>query len=389
MSTALNHHLDIDPDQPLEEWRLKLPGKGACYLLCDGDDQPILLATVGNLRTAVANRFTGKADDEPTKRVDYRAVVRRVRWRDVFSRFEGNWVYLENARTLFSKTYQKLIRNWHTQWVNVDPQATHPRFTYSAQPSVGAGPNQHSVSLGPIRDQTAARRYVDLLEDLFDLCRYHEVLQQSPHGQPCAYKEMGKCPAPCDGSITMDDYRQQIERAIAFASEPHDAWVQQQTDRMKTAAAELDFEQAGRIKTWLERAKSAAAPAYAHMAPLASFRFILFQRGNGKNKVRPFILSPDVIAFAGEMQPKGLDQQIKYLRETAKQVWQSQPAALDVRAVERLNLCAWHMLRGEREPGIFLHADDCRAAEIAEAIEQITTRKQVSDDAGQTPQIRG
>ncbi len=330
---------------------------------------------VGNLRAAVVRRLSGKADDEPTKRIDYRAVTRRVRWRAVFSRFEGHWAYLENARRLFPETYGRLIRHFRAWWIHVDPTAGHPRFVAANAPT-----SPPAASLGPVAGATAARRYVEMLEDVFDLCRYHDILQQAPHGQACAYKEMGKCPAPCDGSITMDAYRDQIDRAIRFVDPPHEPWLAEQTARMKAAAAELNFERAGRIKTRIERARTATAPGYEHFASLERFGYLVLQHGDGKRKVRPFIVAPGVIDFPGEMKPKALDQQIEYLAEYAKHLWQRPTVEMDRPAVERTNLVAWHLLRGKREPGIFIHADDCTDDRIAAAIEELTTRKKTESD---------
>ena len=40
---------------------------------------------------------------------------------------------------------------------------------------------------------------------LRDLCRKHDILVQAPTGQACVYHEMGRCPAPCDGSMTLEE----------------------------------------------------------------------------------------------------------------------------------------------------------------------------------------
>ena len=84
-------------------------------------------------------------------------------------------------------------------FVHVDPDANFPRYVKTTDLAARTG-----VYLGPLEDKHAAARLIQLAEDAFDLCRYYNILVESPHAKACAYKEMGKCPAPCDGSISMD-----------------------------------------------------------------------------------------------------------------------------------------------------------------------------------------
>ena len=63
---------------------------------------------------------------------------------------------------------------------------------------------------------------------------------------------MGKCPAPCDGSISMDQYRVLVELSLKVLLDPAD-YVREQERRMGQAAAELRFEIAARIKTYVEQ----------------------------------------------------------------------------------------------------------------------------------------
>ncbi len=370
----LSQSLPIDPAEPIEQWRMKLPGKGACYLFSDGDDRPVLMATVGNLRNAVHRRFTQPDDDEqPSKRIDYRAVVRHIRWRPTFSRFEADWVYLETARRLMPAEHRRWVGTWRCHWLAVDPDEPFPRWGAIRRIAEPAG-----QVLGPLPDASAARRYIEMLEDLFDLCRYHDILTQAPQGKACAYKEMGKCPAPCDGTVSMGHYRQQIRDSIAFATEPLERRQQAMQQQMRRAADALDFEQAARIKQHTERARTALAPAYRHMFPLDRFRYLSLQRGSGKRKVRCFYIDPTAIHFLGEMQPKQQTEQIDWMLQQIEHRRQSPttPTAptphIDKIAGERIGLAAWHLLRDDDREGRFLPADQLTVAVIRKTIDELT-----------------
>ena len=76
-------------------------------------------------------------------------------------------------------------------FVHVNPQTDFPRYIKTTSLALSTG-----VRFGPIDDKHAAARLIELLEDGFDLCRFYSILVQAPAGLACAYKEMGKCPAP-------------------------------------------------------------------------------------------------------------------------------------------------------------------------------------------------
>lgn len=367
---SLSHSVDVGGGRDVEAWRLAVPGRGACYALEDADGRPVLLATVGNLRAALVRRLGPPADDEPKRKIDYRTVTRRVRYRPVFSRFEADCVYLENVIRLFPKTYRRLIRRWKSSWLHVDPHQSHPRFIATDKPTARTG-----QMLGPAPNQRSARRLIELLEELFDLCRYHEILVQSPRGAACAYKEMGKCPAPCDGTVSMDDYRRQIDEALAFVAGARQARLDRWQQDMAEASAKLAFERAGQIKARLERAAAADAPDFAHLADLSTFRFLCVHRGSRKGRVRVMLATPGRFDFLGETTPKQLDAQLDWVVEQARQVAAAPDGPIDTVAVHRLGLVSWHLFNAQNQPGELLRLTDTIDVQVlGDAIERIWSK---------------
>src|SRR5947209_5518929 len=96
----------IDPSAPNEQRAdfASIPGKGAVYLLVSserGAEQPVLLATVGDLRSALKNRLADTPPDAKSKRVNYGALCSRVYYRRVDSSFAANYWYARAAEELF------------------------------------------------------------------------------------------------------------------------------------------------------------------------------------------------------------------------------------------------------------------------------------------------
>jgi len=368
---TLDESLAIDPDADVESWRLTLPGRAACYLLEDADGGPVLLATVGGLRGAVVRRMTEPDEpDEPSKRIDYRQIVRRVRWRGVESRFEANWAYLENARRLFPKTYKRMVRRWRAHWVGIDLGDPHPRFVAKDQPH---GPA--STCFGPLPTGRSARKLVELLEDLFDLCRKHDILVKAPHGEACSYKEMGRCPAPCDGTVTMDAYRTQLDAALDFLKQPIETWVASAQRAMQEASERLDFERAGLIKRQIDKAKSAVTIAGEGVVALDTFRYISLQRGSRKGHVRAFGIVPGHVTFLGKIAPKQREVAIVKLIEHAECLADAPIDSSSAAGIERIGLVGWHLSGGRQQDGVFLPLDRVSDASLTEAIALLDDRK--------------
>src|SRR3954451_11165654 len=204
--TIFESRVDFDPAGDFEAFLRQAPAKWAVYLLTDADGRPVQLLCVKNLRYSLKRRL-GPSDENatPSKRVDYRDFVRQVYWRRVDSAFEADWVYYEAARRVFPRTYQGMVGFRPAWFVHVNPEARFPRYTKTTDLTIKSG-----LLIGPVEDKHAAARLMQLAEDSFDLCRYYQVLVEAPHGRACAYKEMGKCPAPCDGSISMEQYRRLV-----------------------------------------------------------------------------------------------------------------------------------------------------------------------------------
>src|SRR5580704_1946510 len=247
----LDHELSFDPAADLEPFLKQAPAKWAVYLFADANDQPVQLLCVKNLRYSLKRRLGIEKLAEETaplsKKVDYREIVRKIYWRRVDSAFEADWVYHDIARRVFPQTYQGMVGFRPAWFIHVDPDAQFPRYTKTIRP--GEKPGRY---FGPIEDKHAAARLMELIEDAFDLCRYFNILVESPNGRACAYKEMGKCPAPCDGSISMEQYRRMIEWSAATLADASEM-IHQQKERMKQAAAELRFETAAKIKAFIEQ----------------------------------------------------------------------------------------------------------------------------------------
>ncbi len=366
-ASALRFSIPVGPDIDPESWRLSVPARGGCFGLFDGDDQPIVLGTAASLRSALFGRLS-QTDTEPSRRVDYRAVTRRVAWQRAYSGFESDRLYLHHVRRCFPDTYAPLVKRWRAHWVSIDPTQRYPRFTTTTKPAATG------LSFGPLPTSVAARLAIETCQELFDLCRYHEILVQTPHGKPCAYKEMDKCPAPCDGTVSMDHYADQLRQAIGFCHDRSQA-IESLEQQMSSASERLEFETAGRCKAKLQLAGRLDGPAFELWQSLDRMRWVTVQAGSRRGAARVFVITPGSIGFAGEIQPKRSDEQIDWLIERLP-AWLEKPAEpIRGKAIERLGLVCWHLLRGQRRKGVWLSPrQDIDRNAIARAIQRVNEK---------------
>ena len=352
--------ISLDPAVPLELALKAVPAKWCVYLMSDDADRPVQLLCVRNLRASLRRRLgEGEIADGPSKRVDYRALVRGVRWKRVDNPLESDLAYLDVARVVYPKTYRKIVTLRPAWWVHVDSDTDFPRWRVADNPLPGCG-----TSFGPIAEKGQAQRLVEKLEDAFDLCRYYNVLVQSPAGPPCAYKDMGKCPAPCDGSVSMQQYRTLIDWSLRTLADPQPE-IDAQADRMRDAAGEMRFELAGKIKAFIEQIKSLTSGDYRFVRPAGRFAFVSVQQGPARGKVK---LSH--VTLAGPTERLGLIYEPTHWPDLPS------PPAVVATDAERVGLIVAQLM-SPKTGGVFLPESQWTRPALATAYKAVA--KQVVD----------
>jgi hypothetical protein len=287
-----------DSSTPDADGFAQIPAKPAVYACFSPDGAAIVAATTANLRNALKNRIANQAGGK-SKAVNYADIAESIRFRCVGSAFAASWWYYRAVRTLFPRRYAAMLA-WKPHWfVNLNPDADFPRFQISN--TLADSP---SVNIGPLATRRKARGIVESMEDLFDLCRYYDILRQAPHGKPCAYKELGKCPAPCDGSISMVDYRQRISRAMDFLSDSignRMQWFENQEQLIREAAARMDFRAAAGHKRKLDQADKLNQGKLTEIHNMDKWKYLILQRGKTRNWIAPFVAGPGWISSLDEV----------------------------------------------------------------------------------------
>lgn len=295
---------------------LQLPSTPGVLIVETADGRTSLIATSANVRELVRRRCEPPEPGEKSPRVNMRTLCPegRVLAIRVTSGLEADAVYLRVARQRMPEAAKVVSERWRAWFAHVDPDAAFPNWTKtnllglvktrSASSGVEASV-ETGVLIGPIAEKDAAGRFIECVIDAFDLCRYHHLLVQAPKATACAYKEMGRCAAPCDGSESMDGYRARTREAVRIVCETGiEQSIAELQAGMQAAVAKQDFESAGVLKKQLDRLAVLQKPAFAHVSRLDQWRLLLVLKGPSKGAVRLALVDRGRVLRLGDADAK-------------------------------------------------------------------------------------
>ncbi len=303
-----------------------------------------------NLRRSAAGRLES-GSDLPNRRADLREVAREIRWTPAYSVFESMLTLLRVARLLTPGTYRNDIEFAPAWFASIRLADSFPRWRVD---KIAFQPD--ATEIGPFGRRREADSLTALLEDAFDLCRYPEILEKAPHGEACDYFDMGRCPAPCDGSIPMTQYRASLDASIQFASGVFTPAIERIQTRMNTAAAAREFALAARLRDTLDRATKTMAKLKKSCRILNNYRYLIIQRGPRRSQVKPFFLRN---GHLDDSQAVPLAKIEKNVPQWLTQLQQTPNDTIDARhGSEHIWLVAHFVAKVDRGTGLFLHADE-------------------------------
>ncbi len=260
-----------------------IPQRRGVLAIEDVGGGSLALVSGARLRDLAARRLEGE------RGAGLAAEASRAVWRLAGSAFAGDLVFLEEARARSPGAYEHVADRWQGWFILGDPSGEHPTWEKVGTRRLGAmaeaGEIDPAHALGPFGTKHAAGRAMAALDDAFELCRYPEELRRAPRGRACAYKEMGRCPAACDGSEPLEAYRARVGEAIATVTVGAETVVGAREAEMHAAAEALDFEEAERLKRWVGGAAPLTGRGARWARTLERFRFAGVSRSGREGRI--------------------------------------------------------------------------------------------------------
>ena len=222
----------------------EIPDSPGVYRFRDEHGRVIYVGKAKSLRSRLANYFQDVANLHPRTQTMVTTAA-SVQWTVVGTEVEAlaleySWIKefdpRFNIKYRDDKSYPYLAVTLADQFprVQVMRGAKRPGTRY----------------FGPYAHAWAIRETVDLLLRVFPVrtCSAGVFKRANQQGRPCLLGYIDKCSAPCVGRISQDDHRALAQDFCDFMAGNAAKFTRRLTQRMRDAAAELDFEQAGRLR---------------------------------------------------------------------------------------------------------------------------------------------
>ncbi len=269
----MNNNIDIST-------KLKnLPDEPGVYIMYDKNGNVLYVGKAKNLKNRVRQYF--HLSTNKTEKV--LAMLSHVEtFEYIITASETDALSLEN--TLIKKhtpPYNILLKDdKQYPYIKVDLSAEFPKFVATRKFS-----RDKYKYFGPIT-QGGVKTYLEILATAFPTITCNYNFNKLPKNfRACLNYHIGRCPAPCIGKISKEEYRKTINSAVAFLEGKNESEVKRiLTEKMMQASEKMMYEQALNYKRYLELVDKISQQRIVVLNKIVDYDMFAIV-GNGKNCV--------------------------------------------------------------------------------------------------------
>lgn len=225
----------------------KLPKKPGVYLMHDKDDNVIYVGKAKNLYNRVRSYF--RVMNNRTLKIERMiSLIDHFEYIVVDSELEA-FVLENNLIKEYSPKYNTLLKDSKTYpYLKISMDEEYPRIS-----SVRRIGRDKARYFGPYASGQAVHEIIDFLNATFKLRTCNRALSPGTQaGRPCLEYHLNRCVGPCLGTVSVEEYRKNVERAIDFINGNDKSLIRELKEKMQKASDEMDFEEAIRLRELLE-----------------------------------------------------------------------------------------------------------------------------------------
>lgn len=222
-----------------EEELKKLPKEPGVYIMRDEKDVILYVGKAVNLHNRVRSYFRENIGRGPM--ID-KMVSLIARFEYIVTDSELEALVLENNLIKEnSPKYNTLLKDDKTYpYIKVTLGEEYPRILFSRTMK-----KDRSKYFGPYTSAAAVKDTIELLNKLYCLRTCNRSLPRDMGlERPCLNYHIKQCMAPCQGYISKEQYREQVDQALEFLNGNYNLILRDLESKMKNAAETLDFEAA-------------------------------------------------------------------------------------------------------------------------------------------------
>ena len=244
-------------DFNIEEELKKLPGSPGVYIMHDVNDTIIYVGKAVNLKNRVRSYF--RAGVFHTAKIN-KMISLIDHFEYIITDSELEALVLENNLIKEnSPKYNTLLKDDKTYpYIKVTVSEDYPRILFCRQMK-----KDKSKYFGPYTSAQAVKETIDLMNKLYRIRTCNRTIlppekNESPDKRACLNYHIKQCMAPCRGDISVEEYRENVNKALEFLNGNYGTILKSLEDKMKDASERLAFEEAAEIRELYFSVKSVA-----------------------------------------------------------------------------------------------------------------------------------
>ena len=234
----------------IQEELRKLPAKPGVYLMHNAQDEIIYVGKARILKNRVRQYFQSSYN----KSVKIQHMVSHIAYFEyIITDSELEALVLEcNLIKEHRPHYNTMLKDDKSYpYIRVTVQEDYPRILFCRQVK-----RDKSKYFGPYTSAGAVKDTIELMRKVYKIRSCSRSLpKEIGKDRPCLYYQINQCDAPCQNYISREEYRKYVDKALKFLNGDEKEIINNLEDKMKKAAAELEFEQAAEYRDLIENVK--------------------------------------------------------------------------------------------------------------------------------------
>ena len=222
----------------IEEELKKLPDKPGVYIMHNKDDDVIYVGKAVNLKNRVRSYFRKTNKTERIKKMV--SLIDHFEYIVVGNEDEA--LVLEcNLIKKYRPKYNVLLKDDKTYpYICIDVKSDYPNVFITRRVL-----NDGAKYFGPYPSSGSAREMINFIKEKFQI---RQCKKFKYNDRPCLNYHIKKCLAPCQGYVSKEEYRKQIDQIIMLLDGKIDSIIKSAKKEMEDYSKNLEFEKAASVR---------------------------------------------------------------------------------------------------------------------------------------------
>lgn len=234
----------------IQEELKKLPAKPGVYLMHNAQDEIIYVGKARILKNRVRQYF--QSGYKRSIKIEH--MVSHIAYFEyIITDSELEALVLEcNLIKEHRPHYNTMLKDDKSYpYIKVTVQEDYPRILFCRNVK-----RDKSKYFGPYTSAGAVKETIELMHKVYKIRNCNRLLPRDiGKERPCLYHQINQCDAPCQGLVSKEEYKKNVERALRFLNGDDKKIIQDLEEKMQAAAAELEFEQAAEYRDLIDSVK--------------------------------------------------------------------------------------------------------------------------------------